>query len=637
MQQNYLKIALATPPITVGAPEINLKEIKRIIKYANKQKAELVVFGQNALTGFSLGSMAGYRHVLDGAVEALDSLVDFSTTVATSFIVGLPVVSSGRIVDAAAVISNGDVCFVASEAVGEEAVEIFGDVLKFSPDVLIKDKTFNFNFSICFGEDFDRIKPRSQNLVADGADVIFNLSASPALIDSFDERKQKIACLSKRLTVGYVYVSTGQGESVAQNVYSGDKIASEAGMIISSDEGDSEELIYAELDIDAIRRKKLIQNRHSDKKIFDTKFEIKDLGAPITRKINRLPFVPQTAEFSRIFDILGRGIYTRMQESRSKKIILGLSGGLDSTIVLLVAHRMFVKYGLDLKDIVCVEMPASASSKRTKNNANKLIELLGVKGITIPIQDAVDAHLKAIGHFDQYDTVYENSQARERTKILLDLGNKLGALMLGTGDLSEVALGWSTFGGDQVAQYNPNSSLTKTLIRAMTRNYCLTAKNTDLARVLDDVLATPISPELLENQDTEKSIGPYEIHDFFLYNLIGKGLSVEKTFSLAVLAFCENKGKDAKSTGLDIAKNQSQDSDKLYGYAIRSVPLYYKKQEILSYLRIFVTRFFTNQFKRTASCDGIQLHPFDLTNMVIHSEFNAEQFLKQIDKLEKSL
>jgi len=601
MKYNYLKVGLATPPIVVGAPDKNLLEIKRIIKSANKQKVEIVVFGQNALTGYTLGSMAKYRQVLDGAVEALGELVKFSSSVASTIIIGLPLNVCNEVVDAAAVVAGGKLLKVISASdnhIGLEFVELFGENREICYDTVIKDTTFGFNFSVVFGEDFDTLIPNSQDRVDEGADVIFNLSASPALIDSFEERKQKIACLSKRLTCGYVYVSTGIGESVSQNVYSGDKIVSEAGFLIASEEGDKEEIIFAELDVDAVKRKKVIQSRHTNTYVADGTIAIKNQNAEITRKPLRLPFVPANAEFERIFDILGRGIYTRMKESGSDKVILGLSGGLDSAIVLLVAHRAFVKYGLPLDKIICVEMPANTSSSRTKNNAAKMIERLGVKGMVIPIQAAVDAHLKAIGHDSTTDIVYENAQARERTKILLDLANKMGALMLGTGDLSEVALGWSTFGGDQLAQYNPNSSLTKTLIRAMTRNYCLTTKDTELARVLNDVLATPISPELLANQDTEKTIGPYEVHDFFLYNLIGKGLAVEKTYNLACIAFFD-----------------------------------YKPKDILEYLRIFITRFFTNQFKRTASCDGIQLHPYDLTGMVINSEFNAEQFLKEVDKL----
>jgi len=603
MKLNYIKIAMATPPVTVGAPDKNAFEIKRIVKQAHKQKAELVVFGQNVLTGYSLGSMIKYRQVLDGCVEALGELVKFSASVSPAFIVGMPLQFLSDVVDSAVVIAHGEIAAVIPAHVQcEKYITLFGGDYHLNPDNIINDTAFGFNFGICFSEDFDRISPVSQSHVRLGADVIFNLSASPALIDSFDQRKEKIACISKRLTCGYVYVSTGSGESVSQNVYSGDKIASEAGLIIASGEGDAAELVYAELDTDAVRRKKIIQGRHYIDDYDVKRIALKNQNADITRKPVRLPFVPANAEFDRIFDILGRGIFTRMKEAASDKAILGLSGGLDSAIVLLVTHRMFVKYGLNVKNIICVEMPADASSSRTKNNAAKMIERLGVTGKVIPIQDAVDAHLKRIEHTDTTDTVYENAQARERTQILLDLANKHGALMLGTGDLSEVALGWSTFGGDQLAQYNPNSSMTKTLIRAMTRNYCLTTKDTELARVLNDVLATPISPELLANQDTEKSIGPYELHDFYLYNLIGKGLSVEKTYHLTRLAFFD-----------------------------------YKPADILKYLRIFITRFFQNQFKRTSSCDGIQLHPYDLTGMVIHSEFNAEQFLKAVDKLEKEV
>ncbi|MCL2061067.1 MAG: NAD(+) synthase [Firmicutes bacterium] len=604
MKHGFIKLALCTPPLTLGAPDKNAKEIMRCVKEAQKKKAELAVFGRLSLTGSSLGSMARYNQLLSGAKNALNDLVAFSKTVKTAFIVGVPINAGGAVVSCAAVISDGDLIALVGESSG---TAVLGNKpYTLCPDAVLHTKN-GYKLSVVFEEDFDKPIPAAQRLVCGGADLIINLASSAALIDSFESRISKIKAVTDRLSCAYAYVSTGAGEAVSDNVYSGDKIAAELGAIVASFDGDSEEILYAEIDVDAVRCEKVYKGMSDDGACIEGHtcvypLSLKDSGAELTRAINRLPFVPQGAEFDRVFDIMGRGIYTRMREAGASKLILGLSGGLDSTILLLACDRMFTKYGLRNKDIIAVMMPADASSARTKNNAAKLIQLFGVTGMEIPIQDIITLHLKRIDHSDTHDVVYENAQARERTQILLDLANKYNALMLGTGDLSETALGWSTFGGDQLAQYNPNSSLAKTLIRAMTRNYCLTTKNAEIARVLNDVLATPVSPELLPNQDTEVSVGPYELHDFFLYNLIGKGFSVTKVYALACRAFFD-----------------------------------YAKKDIIKYLRIFITRFFTNQFKRNSACDGIQLSEFDLTHKIIHSEFNAEQFLTEVELIEKEL
>jgi len=601
MKHGFIKIAMCTPPLVPGAPDKNLVEIKRLLKLAHKQKAEVAVFGQLALTGATLGSMAKYSQLLEGAITTLSNLIAFSKTIDTAIVLGLPLKVDDSFQNVAVVVAEGVVQAIVPESSQEaQTVTLLGQEYPLNPNTIFSvSDGFDFNFSIVFGEDFDRIVPKAQAHVVGGADLVFNLASSSALIESFKQRKQKVSVASKRLNCAYAYVSTGNGEAVSQNVFSADKIAVELGCDIASSEGDKDEILFAELDVDAVRAAKLLHNRVSEKRLPTVHVAVKNQNQDFTRVPNRLPFVPVSEEFTRIYEILARGIYTRMQEAGAKKIMLGLSGGLDSTMTLLVAEHMFTKYALDKKDIVCIMMPAYTSSDRTKSNAHKMVELLGVSGMEIPIQNAVNAHMETIGHGQKNDTVYENTQARMRTHIVLDLANKLNGLMLGTGDLSEIALGWSTFGGDQLAQYNPNSSLTKTLIRAMTHNYSLTRASTALAEVLNDILATPISPELLENQDTEQLIGPYELHDFFLFNLIGKGFSVEKTFALAQLAYAD-----------------------------------YPPADILKYLRIFITRFFTNQFKRTSACDGIQLTPYDLTHKIIHSEFSAEQFIKSVEKLE---
>ncbi|MCL2375361.1 MAG: NAD(+) synthase, partial [Firmicutes bacterium] len=534
-----------------------------------------------------LGSLKYHPQLLQAANNVLKELVAFSKSLKLAFIVSLPMFFNGSVQTVARFIQNGRLCELPPEKL-----------------VFLCDSDYNdsFTFSVVFGDGFNLnlANPRIYDYF--DADLILNLASSPVLIDSFKDRKNKIAVLSKLLSCAYTYVSIGG--AAHETVFSGDKIVGEMGEVIAHCKNDTEDIVYAEIDMGAVtaeKREKTTQADYYSQARYNLRMDI-GTDAEITRQFNPLPFVPEESEFARIYDIVARGIYTRMQVAKSKKIILGLSGGLDSAMTLIATEKAFRKYNLDPKDILCVMLPTINSSTRTKNNAAKLVELLGVTGIEIPIQETMDLHFKNIGHKDKTDIVYENAQARERTQILLDLANKNNALMLGTGDLSEIALGWSTYGGDQLAQYNPNSSMAKTLIRALIQYESLVASNKNLAKVLDDILGTPVSPELLANQDTEKTLGPYELHDFFLYHLIARGGKVEKVFAIAAKTF--NK---------------------------------ISKKDILAYLKLFITRFFSNQFKRTSSCDGIQLTEFDLSYKVIHSEFNGEVFLKEVERLEKEV
>jgi NAD+ synthase (glutamine-hydrolysing) len=603
MKHGFIKLALSDALISLGDPDANRKEIEAAAAAAAKEGAEIVIFGGQSLTGSTTLSMTNHRQILNAAAINLEKLIGFSNSCDPVLIVSLPLDAGNRVVSVAAVIHSGKlICLIPEKETGSGAVALFGAEYQLSRSRLIKIENFGFSFGIVFGDDFGRITPHAQELVAGGADMVVNLAAAPALIESHRNRENAIRETSKRLKCAYVYVSAGRGESVAEAVYSGDKIVAECGKILLSAEGDDSGVLYAEIDTDAVKNDKPQINGGFYAALPFIPIKIKSSGAELLRTAGRLPFVPAAGEFDRIFDIAARGIITRMRTISVKKVILGLSGGLDSTMSLLLCEKTYKKYNLPLKDVICVTMPTENSSKRTKENAAKLISLLGVTGINIPIDEAVNGRLKAIGHACKTDTVYENAQARERAQILLNLSNKFNALMIGTGDLSEAALGWSTYGGDSLAHYNPNSSLPKTLIRAIVRSCCLTTSDSALAGVLNSVLSTPISPELLKNQDTEKSIGAYELHDFFLYNLIGKGRTAAKTYYLAARTFFD-----------------------------------YDKKEILNTLRTFVTRFFKNQFKRSASCDGIKLSEYDLSGIKISSEFNGAAYIREIEKLESEL
>ena len=586
MKYGFIKTALCTPELKTGAVSRNVERIKECISAAAAKKAEIIIFGENAVTGFGLGSMANYSPVLSAAKDAVAEIAEFSKTLQSLIILGFPLRAEGKTTNAAALISGGKIYAVETEAFSDGTLEIGSQTVSVSnckPYVL---PNFSAAIEICFGERFDETCDITDRFGFNGAKMIIDVSAGENLIGSLKYRAEKAKYLSARLKCAYVYVSTFGEKAVAEN----DEI------LLCSDE--NETVAFAEIDLDAIEKAREFAGREST--VYDSLIEIplKPKNTDITRRIDPLPFVPSGDEFPRILELMGNGIYSRMKAAGVKRVIFGLSGGLDSTMVAVACERLFTKRGLNKKDIIAVTMSGFGSSDRTKNNAGELIKALGVTNVDISIADAVTAHLKDIGHGGKKDVVYENAQARERAQILLDLSNARGALLLGTGDLSEIALGWSTYGGDQLAQFNPNSSATKTLIRAVMRNYCLTTANADAARIINDVLATPVSPELIAGQVTEDVLGPYELHDFYLYNFIFKGFSAEKTVYLAQKAFPD-----------------------------------FTRKTIIKHLKTFAKRFFSNQFKRNASCDGVRLNRFDLSKLRISSEFSGEAFLQEIEKL----
>lgn len=608
MKYGFVKTALCVPPLTVGAPEDNLKAIKQSIKKAAAAGAELIAFGELALCGSTCGSMFRYQPLLAGCERALSELLRFTRSVDAAVIIGLPVELEGSVYDCTAVIRRGKLealipadtenAFFDSFPGGEvKTVRLCGTDVPFGKQIIVRLPALGASLGVCVGEDFDRLDSFATECSRHGANLIVNPSASPALMYSYEKRVAKLVAASEKLNVGYAYVSTGAGESVSRTVYSGDKIIAELGALIAGESGG--DILISEIDIEAVSASRRFSKTPYTEQWSRVTVDTESVDSAPLREFNRLPFVPaEPAELDKVMAILGRGIATRMKEIGTDKVIFGLSGGLDSTTVLVVCARAFEKLSIPLKNILAVTMSGPASGKRTQDNAARLIEALHVTGINVPISDAVIRHLNQIGHSGKKDVVYENAQARERAQILLDLANKNNALMLGTGDLSEIALGWSTYGGDQLAQYNPNSSLSKTMIRAMMRYFVLTTKNETAAQIVNDILATPISPELTDGQETEKLIGPYELHDFFLYNIVGRGCGMAKVLYLSEQAFPDMPRADIKK-----------------------------------YLRLFVSRFFVNQFKRNFGCDGIQLSKFDLSGLVLNSDFSNEQWLKELDAI----
>ncbi|MCH5164226.1 MAG: NAD(+) synthase [Clostridiales bacterium] len=538
-----INVALCTPEIKPGAVLSNTEKIKNCIFKA--KKADLIVFPRLCITGVTCGSMYSFPILTSAALNALD---DIAAATDKTVIIGLPTTRDGRVYDSIAVIQNGNYSI-------------------YSP---AKGMTEGGKNSLTYGEDiipdFDiegltvRILPEIDS--APGADLVLVPTAYPSYLGTTDEVISAASAIPAAIVV-----SSGKGESVSGKVMSGDKIVTLNGKL-EEYAGYDEEIITAKIG------------------------KIKDSVLAPKKPPREISFTPLSdKECGEAYDIMGRGIVGRMSEIGTNKVILGLSGGLDSANVLVAAVLAFEKYKIDKKNIICVTMRGNASSKRTQDNAASLIDAFKVTGINVPIDSAVSLHLRSIGH-EAKDVVYENAQARERTQILLDLSNKHNALMLGTGDLSEICLGWSTFGGDQLSQYNPNCSLTKTAIRALLRYYSVIKHNKAAAKIIEDILATPVSPELLSGQETETILGPYEVHDYFIREIVAK----------------KKQPKDIISDAISI-----------FGLSEATV-----KQ----YLKTFLSRLFRYQFKRNFGPDGVQLFPYDLTDLTIRSDFSPELWLK---------
>lgn len=550
-------MALCTPKLRPGAVKSNTQEIISCIE--RTKKADLLIFPRLSITGATCGSMYAFPSLTDGAKAALKQIASSVSTDKT-VVVGLPMEEGGAVYDTTAVISGGKTKLY---HLPKGLYDGDSEALSFGSDEIsleIDDLGIKIVSSFPSGDEkhvssFPNGDEKHVSPFPSGGDeIVVVQSAYPAYLGKRQELRAAMGSAS-------AVISSGAGESVSGKIMSGDKLVRL---------GDKE--YYAGFDEETLLVKL---------------GKIKGQAAPTsTRPVSLSPLTDD--ECDEIYGLMGRGIVGRMNEIGCKKVILGLSGGLDSANVLVATVLAFEKYKLDKKNIICVTMRGSASSKRTQDNASALIEAYGVTGMNVPIDTAVTLHMRAIDHAEK-DVVYENAQARERTQILLDLSNKFGALMLGTGDLSEICLGWSTFGGDQLSQYDPNCSLTKTAIRKLLTHYVASKHNKAAAKILNDVINTPVSPELVSGQETEAILGSYEIHDLLIEELIAKRRSPKEAL--------ENVVKCGFPQG-----------------------------EVKKCLSVLTSRFFRYQFKRNFGPDGVKLFPYDLVGMTIRSDFIGEMW-----------
>ena len=617
MTDGFLKVAAAIPRVRVADIAYNTQEIESLVVRAEGQGVEILCFPELSLTAYTCQDLFAQQLLLEEAEGALVRLLDLSRNLTLTFIVGLPFQHRGMLFNCAAVIHGGKLqglvpktfipnykefyekrWFTSAAVLSErQMVHFCGQNVPFGAKLLFSLNEVHFGVEIC--EDLWAPIPPSSQLAIEGAQLIFNLSASNDVVGKHSYVRQLVSGQSARFHAAYIYTSCGFGESTQDVVFGGKTIIAEDGHVLAEAERYCLEpqLTMAEIDIDRIGSERRQNTSFADSVAINRTdapypvVEIETTGvlhsAPLTRIVDPLPFVPQGEELDarcqEILCIQSQGLATRLVHTQGKTAVLGISGGLDSTLALLVTVNAFDRLGLDRHGIIGITMPGFGTTDRTYSNALKLMEGLGVTIREINISQAVMGHFADIDHDPtRHDVTYENAQARERTQILMDVANQLNGLVIGTGDLSEMALGWATYNGDHMSMYAVNSSVPKTLVRHLVRWLALNVAEGENRLTLLDIIDTPISPELLPAdpegkiaQITEDLVGPYELHDFFLYYVLRFGYRPGKVFRLAERAFDGQQGRP-----------------------------YYSPSIISQWLTTFYRRFFAQQFKRSCMPDG---------------------------------
>ena len=603
MRQGFVKAAAVTPKIKVADTKYNAELILDMMKESTRQGAKIVVFPELCLTGYTCQDLFLQERLLQGAKDALMKLVKESASLDAIFFVGLPFEILGKLYNVAAVFSHGEVLglvpksylpnynefyearhFVSGAELATEVVLPDGSCVPADRDLLfVCEQMPKLRIGVELCEDLWTPNPPSISHALAGASVLVNLSASNELTGKDSYRRELVSGQSARLLAAYIYASAGEGESTQDLVFSGHNIIAENGQILAESKRFGHGILYSEIDVERLcaQRRRMTTFVTEDQTHTEILFSLKIEETKLTRFIDPAPFVPTDRQnrekrCDEILMIQAMGLKKRLEHTGANAVV-GISGGLDSPLALLVTERAFDLCGRDHKGITAVTMPGFGTTDRTYDNAVKLIQSLGAEFVEVDICQSVNVHFSDIGQDPSvHDVTYENSQARERTQILMDIANKKNALVIGTGDLSELALGWATYNGDHMSMYAVNASVPKTLVRHLVRYYADTCEDKQLSDTLYDVLDTPVSPELLPPEDgkisqkTEDLVGPYELHDFFLYYMLRQGFSPAKIYRLAKIAFAGT----------------------------------YEDAFILKWLKTFCRRFFAQQFKRSCLPDG---------------------------------
>ncbi|SDB43067.1 NAD+ synthase (glutamine-hydrolysing) [Pseudobutyrivibrio sp. YE44] len=638
MKDGFIKIACATPDIKVADTKHNADEIVRLVKEASNKGVKIICFPELCITGYTCGDLFLQDVLLKGSIKAVEHIASATAEVDIVSIVGLPYQVKNKLYNIAAVIKAGQVIGATAKRNIPNYSEFY-ELRHFTPadDGLTEEISFgaagvtllcsnhifackeinNLKFGIEICEDLWVAETPSVNLAKSGATIIFNLSASDEVIGKADYRRNLIKSKSGSLLCAYAYADAGVGESTQDMVFAGHNIIAENGTVYAESKIFDNEIIIADVDVNRLvherrRMNTYIVNTNCDS--YESDFSLKLEDNEITFVPPKTPFVPTVkndldSRCEEILTMQAVGLMTRIKHIGCKNVVIGLSGGLDSTLALIVTVHAYDRLGLDKKGIHCITMPCFGTTDRTYTNACRLAEAYGTTLEEINIKASVCQHFEDIGQdANNHDVTYENGQARERTQILMDKANMLGGIVIGTGDLSELALGWATYNGDHMSMYAVNSSIPKTLVRWLVE-YEASRTVGVLSSTLNDIFDTPVSPELLPpdedgkiSQKTEDLVGPYELHDYFLYYMLRFGFPPAKIFRLAQKSF-ENE---------------------------------YGKEEILKWMKKFYWRFFTQQFKRSCMPDGPKVGTVTLSprgDFRMPSDAAVNLWMKEIEKI----
>ncbi len=635
MKDGFIKVCAATPDIRVADCEYNARGIIERIKAAADCGAKVIVLPELCITGYTCGDLFLQNTLLSSAKAALTRITAECAELDIVALVGLPIEMNQKLYNCAAVMHKGQLLgivpkvnipnygefyekrhFSSGAGIENQSVDINGASVPFGVNMIFCDTNmpyFTIGAELC--EDLWSVTPPSNNLATSGAVIICNLSASNELIAKDEYRASLVSMQSARLFCAYLYSSAGEGESSTDLVFSGDDIICENGVCLARSERFANDMIFAVIDVERLvserRKNTSFVTESAARRVF---FTCDITPTRLERYISRTPFVPsdlsnRQKRSEEILSIQSLGLKKRLAHTGAKTAVIGVSGGLDSTLALLVTARAFDCLKRDRRDITAVTMPCFGTTSRTYTNACRFAESLGVTLKEVNIRDAVIQHFKDIEHEqDVYDVTYENSQARMRTMILMDIANQSGGMVVGTGDMSEMALGWATYNGDHMSMYAVNAGVPKTLIRYLVDYEANRTDNDVLKETLRDILDTPVSPELLPPKDgeisqkTESLVGPYELHDFFLFYLMRFGFSPSKILRLVEKAF---------------------DGE-------------YDREFILQWLRVFYKRFFAQQFKRSCIPDGPKIGSVALSprgDWRMPSDACVDIWMREIDNI----
>ena len=622
MKDGFFKVAAACPVIKVADCKGNAFVIIDAIKNAAEKGARLVVFPEMTVCSASVGELVRNRALLKSSEDAILKIRNATEGSDTLAVVGFPFALNGSLYNCAAVIQNGNVlgivpktsisCFGESydaryfTPAPSDNAEVFfgGEIVPFgAKQIFVCEENEEIAIGVEFESDLMSVKAPSCDLALNGATVIACLAASPELVGRAEKRSAAVKLQSERAVCTYILSNAGMGESSADSVYSGHSVIAENGTLLAESKPFDPQLLVTDTDVQRLTHDRLRDSAFKSDGAFEAVyFSMEQTDTALVRKIPKNPFMPcekdREARCAAILEIQAQALARRVNHVRAKKIVVGISGGLDSCLALLVMAKAMDSLHRDRKDILAVTMPCFGTTKRTKSNAEKMCEALGVSFKEVNIKNAVTQHFEDIGQDkDNYDVTYENSQARERTQVLMDIANMVGGIVIGTGDLSELALGWATYNGDHMSMYSVNCTVPKTLVRHLVRYYAETCGDKALAEPLYDILGTPVSPELIPPKEsgeiaqiTEDLVGPYELHDFFIYYFVRYGFTKEKIFRMAMEAF---EGE-------------------------------YDELTVRKWLDSFFRRFITQQFKRSCSPDGPRVGAVALTPSVWRMPSDAE-------------